>query len=565
MKSKLLYLALRLACISVILFTACAKKPRPENDPEEKEFEKAVENLTTVATSIDSFYLESDSVEDMAAKIDEIKAVEGVEDAYATSTCLYVKIDGWGTVGYPFDYDDGETIYNSSVLEPLKQFAANVSTKAVSDEYLPKSDKYSVYILNAQHLERQWTREIVSVTQEMFEACGFKADYEPYPKPEFFSDTIFDYDLIYIIGHGQYDDRTDLHWLETMESFEIKDDTPLAMVEYSIKKLGGVVERLIANKEMSAFRHPDKRNSHDGIVFKIYVSEKYIKNATKRFAKEGEAVIFMVPCQTLKGNEEFKNMKEHDGRMINDNLARAFFDKGAGLYIGYDESSSALAQFGGMNFLANLLSGYSFSEAIDRMPNSDSDIPLNKKRHYSRDPDPDATYTFEHMVKRDDNNIIKREWDVARHVLQSPTGFQMDAFIVSPSMIASEPIEDSYVFSACAYYSPDVDFNFEDYYNIPTYSFLQEEDRQPEYGFAISQGSDPASGTRYPASVSRDPRQHLVEYQISLPLSELTIDTEYHVWPYIAIGRDCNYGEPYVFTTPVMSGDIENTDYKPWN
>ena len=553
MKSRLLYLALRLACISVILFTACAKKPLPEDDPEEKELEKAVENLTTVATSIDSFYLESDSVEDMAAKIDEIKAVEGVEDAYATSTCLYVKIDGWGTVGYPFDYDDGEAIYNSSVLEPLKQFTANMSTKAVSDEYLPKSDKYSVYILNAAHLERQMSGEIATVTKEMFNACGFKADYEPNPKPEFFCDTIFDYDLIFIIGHGEYDEEADLHWVETMETFEIKDDSPRTMADYlMIKKFGG--EFLMADDRIRAFRYPGNRNSAEGIVFNIYVSENYIKNenAPKRFAKDGKAVIFVNPCQSLKGN---------------DKLAQAFFSRGAGLYIGYDESSTELATFGGMNFLANLLSGYSFREAIDRMPNSDSDIPLNKKRYQYRDPDPDATYMFWHTVKRDDNDNIKREWDVARHVLPSPKGFQMDEFIVSPRIIPSEQTENSYVFYACAYYSPDVKVNFEDYYYPgSTYSFLQEEDRQPEYGFAISQGSDPAAGIRYPASVTRDPRQHLVEYQISLPLSELMIDTEYHVWPYIAIGRDCNYGEPDVFTTQVVwSGDIEDTEHKPWN
>ena len=555
MKSRLLYLALRLACISVILFTACAKKPRPENDPEEKEFEKAVENLTTVATSIDSFYLESDSVEDMAAKIDEIKAVEGVEDAYATSTCLYVKIDGWGTVGYPFDYDDGETIYNSSVLEPLKQFAANVSTKAVSEEYLPKSDKYTVYILNATHSEMKGDAEIAAnATQEMFEVCGFRVKYEPYPKPDCFSDDIFDYDLIFIIGHGVYDDVTDSHWVETTETFRV----------YNENTMDGVDGMFVGNDVLRVYRTKGSRDSQDGIIFQTYVSEQFIKDASKRFAQDGKSVIFMVPCQNLKGS---KNMKMDDGRMINDNLAQVFFDKGAGLYIGYDESSNFLASFGGMNFFANLLSGYSFREAIDRMPNSDSDYALNEQRNAVVDPNPDATYLFWHRVNRNKKGKVIREWDVARHVLLSPKGFQMDAFIVSPRMTSADPLEDSYAFSACAYCSPDVEVMYEDNSDSNfSYSFLQEEDRQPEYGFAISQGSDPAAGIRYPASVTRDPRQHLIEYQISLPVSNLEAGKEYHVWPYIAIGRDCNYGEPDVFTTQVVwSGDIEDTEHKPWN
>ena len=548
--------------IVAILVTAC-KKHNTDKTPEEIRLEEAVENFANVATSIDSFYLESDTVDDMAARIDDIKAVEGVVDAYVSNSCLYVKIEGWGTVGYPFDYDDGDGYgFDDVNMTVLHQEFTRVATRAGDDGNRPDSGNYSVYILNSQHLERQWTREIVRITQEMFETCGFNVKYEPFPLATTFRDDMFDYDIIFIIGHGLYDSKTDSHWVETTETFRVYDENTMADVDDLVNE----------TDELRLYRERKTRDSQDGITFQTYISEKYIENAPKRFAQDGKAVIFMVPCQTLLGSV---NMREDNGRMINDNLAQAFFDRGAGLYIGYDESSSALAQFGGMNFLANLLSGCSFQEAIERMPNTDEDVALYANRHLGTDPDPDATYIFEHCVHRD-NGVFIREWDVARHVLQSPNGFQMDAFIVSPKMTPSEPTEDRYAFSACAYYSPDVSLKFEDYgvtYNgdptIP-YSFLNES--RPTYGFAIGKGTDPAAGTRHPASVTRDPSQHLVEYQISLSAADLEADTEYRIWPYIAVGDSYNYGDPYVFTTQPappedtpVGGDIEGTEYDPWN
>ena len=502
---------------------------------EEEVFEQAAKNLVSVAKAVDPFFLESGSAAEMSKHLAEIKEIEGVVDAYSTSSCVFVEIEDWGTIGYPFYEDDDVDNFaqngsDPALLEQLRSKVASLQERTMANS--PAKDR-SVYILNAQHIERPWTVEVVDVTKELFEKCGFEVKYEDNPIPSFYRDKIFDYDLIFIIGHGSYDDKKNLHWIQTLETFDVGLEIDPEKDYFDCFKTvdGDYIEFVKNNEEIRAYRMNEKRNDKDGIIFNSYVSEKYIQNATKRFAKDGKSVIFMVPCQSLMGKPsdiEKENTYMHEGRLINDSMAQAFFDKGAGMYIGYDESSSDLAQYGGMRFFANLLSGESFENALI-MP--DSDAVLKVKRNT----DPDDSYTFEHMKKD------AREWYVARHVL-TDNGFKMDDFIISPKMNLEEQDSVSdYWLSADAYYSPACTIN--------PYAFTFVDDNSLDYGFSVGMGTDPSEGTHYSANSSRNSSTHVVNFSYRLPFSTLTPFTEYHVWPYIADGNSYNYGDEFTFTS----------------
>ena len=510
--------------IVVIGFFVACTKPNNDDVPDE-----VIERVVSVATAIDPIFLECESAEEMIERIDEINDIEGVIETYSTETCVYVEIDGWGTIGYPFyDKEDNDVTNKIRFAAQLRQVSSGITVRSGDEENQQHVGTYSACIMNAQHQEQQWTREVVRATEEMFQKSGIPVTVNNNPTLSFFRNEIFDYDLVFIIGHGDYNSWKKLHWLETSETFEIIPDKDDRNNVYYNKPTVSYPK-----DEVMLYRSRKRRDGERGVVFQYYVSEQYITNSSKSFAEKGKAVLFMVPCQSLKGRS-----KVDRNRHINDSLAEAFFAKGAGLYIGYDESSCSNAQFGGMIFMGKLLSGESFKSALNDFPNS--------------------TYTFHEHRKKDG---FDRNYDVAMHVLTS-NDFQLDSFIISPGEVKEDhSSEDKYVFTSSASYSPEVSLETLDlYYNSETYeyipytevvSFVKED--CPGYGFIIGKGTDPANGTCYSASVSRDPESHRVVFRLPLPCNSLDAHTEYHVWPYIAVNTSFNYGEPFVF----MTGDVK--------
>ena len=538
-----------LLAVALLFIASCTQRQDPDQFDEE-EYAQAVENLVSVATSVESYFQESQSVDDMVARMDEIKAIEGVVDAYATKTCFYIDIEGWGVIGYPFDrdFDAVPADFDPAIL---KEITSMVPVRS-GDEDAPiiVNGDYKACVMNAQHKERQWTRPVADAVIEMFKKCGIEADLYDDPKRGFFKKDIFDYNLIFIIGHGCFDEVKGLHWLETRDEFVVTED----LNKGYWKELW--VDTVTPDQTM-LYRNQETYDGESGLSFRLYVSDQFISKSSHSFSDDGKAVLFMVPCQTLMCNPtklyEDAHTYHHESndrrvRLIDDSMAQVFFDKGAGLYIGYDESSSELAQFGGMHFFARLLSGYSFEQALNDLPTPENDMAL---LYHQTDYDPNPTYVFENMRDyNDDGTVVIREWDVARHIL-TDNGFDMSAYVVSPAMTSnlSEGM-DGYVFSAIASYSPDVALHFEDYWDITydtPFSFVN--DNRPQYGFTISKGDIPTLGDSYPATVSRNAETHRVFFQLERGLDKFSPNTEYHVWPYIAYDNTYNYGNEIVFTT----------------
>ena len=137
---------------------------------EEEVFEQAAKNLVSVAKAVDPFFFESGSAAEMSKHLAEIKEIEGVVDAYSTSSCVFVEIEDWGTIGYPFYEDDDVDNFaqngsDPALLEQLRSKVASLQERTRANS--PAKDR-SVYILNAQHIERPWTVEVVDVTKPVY-------------------------------------------------------------------------------------------------------------------------------------------------------------------------------------------------------------------------------------------------------------------------------------------------------------------------------------------------------------------------------------------------------------
>ncbi len=505
--------------ILLFLVISCVQRQDPDSLSEE-ELARAVENLTSVATSVESYFQESQSLDDMVARIDEIKAIDGVVDAYATGTCFYVDIEGWGVIGYLFDkYNDTPVEYDPAILDEIVSMVPVRS----GDDSAPVTinGDYKACVMNAQHKERQWTRPVADAVIEMFKKCGIEADLYDDPMLSFFRTDFFDYNLIFVIGHGEY--FQGLHWLETKETFEI----PKNLREY-LDVYNNVPELSFPHDEVRLMRDIGIRDNNEGIVFQYYVSERWIQNSPRSFSEKGKAVLFMVPCQSLMGAT-----KQDEDRFINDSLAEILFDKGAGLYVGYDERSTELAQFGGMYFFAKLLSGESFEKSLNEFPSS--------------------SYKFQKYVNKRGETV-----KVAMHILDD-NGFQMKSFLVAPRInLNITSTGSTYRFTAFAPYSPNKVLTFDDYWDYECgnmfFSFI--EDSNLKYGFRISKGDIPTLGDLYPASVSRNSDTHRIAFQLEREIDSFLPNTEYHVWPYIANGDEYNYGNEMVFKTGEVTPSV---------
>ena len=76
-----------------------AVKFNPKDDPYMEICKHASEVMNTIKTD---FYEKCGSIEELSEYIDEIKALDYVEDVYCTNTSMFVKIEGFRTISLSF-------------------------------------------------------------------------------------------------------------------------------------------------------------------------------------------------------------------------------------------------------------------------------------------------------------------------------------------------------------------------------------------------------------------------------------------------------------------------------
>ena len=302
-----------------------------------------VEKITKTAGDI---YLNASTASDMNSSISAIKELDGVEAVWSDDLTLFVKIKDFGTVPYVFPPADQESSSQTRAGDTMKS-----QTRATIDEGKIHChlDLLEVCIVNQQANDegREWAKNSVSYADEDFSKCGFYVTVNNRPTVKFFAESMFNYDLLYINTPGCYDDREDLHWLFTGEEVAtsekidvntLKSLTQNTFYNYSRDKVGvGVLKEVRHGKEQ--------------IVYYLTVSENLIANgSSQRFAKP--AIVFNSACQSVKHNS---------------NLANAFIQKNAAVYLGYTEKSS-VGKIAGAEFCSRLLSGMPIGYIYEKFP-----------------------------------------------------------------------------------------------------------------------------------------------------------------------------------------------------
>ena len=308
-----------------------------------------------VTDRIEPLFMQCETIEELEEYLEDIKKIRGVEDAYTTSNSLFVEIKG----GFPISWiytpkevdgesDDAYNVYSSVPVEK-----GQTLTRLSYDEH-DYSDAKKVCIINQQANDQSRDDKKVKYNKlaNDFEDAGFsveKVDGEN-ANGNFFYNSLTSYDVIFLITHGSYDDKKDLHWICTGEECnKAKRDKIFNLINQWI---GFTVDRDDVAKYFGfGFGIVDEQRGEESesIIYLMF-NEVFLQEIKGTF---NNSIIFNTSCQSLTGGYP---------------LADVFINKGASVYLGYDETNCEGKEVG-PDFYSKMLTGMTVGEAynsIDR-------------------------------------------------------------------------------------------------------------------------------------------------------------------------------------------------------
>ena len=318
------------------------------------DINKVAKDIANVMVKVDSIINQEENLEVIKMQLPEIKKITDVDDAYITNQVLFIVIKDWGTISFYFPPD--ENINNESVLSIASSFAHR---SQLNENQETSSDQLKACIVNQQYLDekRAWFRDTVSVNMhDAFNEMGIACKNVNMPKPSFFNRDIFDYDLVFIKTHGYYDKKYGLHWLFTGEEL-LSHTGQISSIDSPWSRIVSILNNGIYSPlKMTFSRITEIRNGDSTHVYYTVISDEYIRASNHKFKDRKTAIVFNTACESMMGNDANYN-----------NLAKAFVNRGAGSYFGYDDTNN-IGAYGGCALFYCLLNGFTTTNAYNAMP-----------------------------------------------------------------------------------------------------------------------------------------------------------------------------------------------------
>lgn len=330
-----------------------------DEDKTRQDFSSAMTTVLTVTS-------DCESIDDAENKLSQIKASEGVEDAWSDGHELFVKINKWETISFHFNHDVDDVAYEngSSSFENMRKMIPQLR-RVIKDGHQPK-----VVVANQQHFDdsrAHYIRDHYKPLLKEFAKCGFDTCYLQRPTLEFFARDIYQYDVVFLITHGNI--YTGGHTFVTGENLGefLKNGDPSQEV---IDEWSNVLNSLDFFKRYenrgSVYRsyNEEKRGKktywvgHPGLLESFFGTTQE-GGVSEGFFPEG-AIFFNTACRSMMNDEE-KRVNWHS-------LADKFIDNhGLMLYLGYSESDS-YGKKAGPEFFKSMLQGKSVGKAYQDLP-----------------------------------------------------------------------------------------------------------------------------------------------------------------------------------------------------
>ncbi len=373
--------------------------------------EEVINNLTNDLPEIFELLSDCENTNDAKFILRQIKDFQGVENAWIENVTLYVSFIGWETMGFSFSHE----IENDENDEAPTQYInkANSMLHKIEAVVRPDGKKLKAVIANQQHYDERCKKykDNYYRLKNQFESCDISTEYIDKPGLSFFSKDIYDFDLIFLVTHGNYSSKTNTHHLVTGEElFVVPKDYNILDGRTEMKK---IVEELLKGFKLP---YPESTDDHirgnwveekrDGVMCWVYrpiISEKFIEKYAEGKFNNPYSILFNTACQSVENNSS---------------LAVKFLDKGLGFYLGYN-GINWVGKNAGPKLFESMLSGISFNRAYNILPEEykrqldDHDYLHYVKLSYFKNPlvsNYENIFLFKQHTKQIDQNVVIEQY-----------------------------------------------------------------------------------------------------------------------------------------------------------
>ena len=558
MKNRLFFFKMLLFVALMATWTSCSKSddieasdPKPVNptptnptnptdktDPKDDPYMVVCEHVEKVAKSVDTYYDQCHSMEELKQHLDDIKKIEYVENVTIDGPMIFVEIKDYGTISYSYFLKP-----KLPTAEEAKSFASytnKIIKKAGSSPLASHNllEIKSIGICFQMFNDEDWNFAVpyLEGIQKQLNSHGFRVSRIIEPTVEFFQDEIFDYDVMLILTHGGYFKK--LHWLLTSTPLSVGANASLLQADQLYYYRIG--QNTIPQDQIMFHKHQEIHNGKKQTVWHALISEKWIANSSKNFSGDNP-IVFNGACLSMKGIEK--------GDTVGYSLAKVFTSKGAAAYFGYDEETYANI-YSIYSFSRGLLSGRSLESVYNHLPFS-------------------AIHNFVHRLEN--GTVVGPYWaDLIPYYNPTINGIK-ESCIISPKLTKlddnSSDTELSITLHGSSIYYDD-DFSVNDnkpsYYNFATripYNapFL--------YGFYLSTTKDLKDAYQVCVLNLNDDdcyysmSTNIIRFDYTLTYKPLVLgcmiapETTYYYWAYFYDGHDYYLSDMDSFTT----GSLKDT------
>lgn len=491
------------------------------------DINKVAENIINVIVKCESLLGDVVVPETLESQLQTIRQFEEVDDAYMNNRTLFVDIKDWGSVSFNYPLDENANNITDNTLSQVLAASRQRQYVGTHEQFNP----ISACIANQQAKDenRLWFDEIANDVKGAFDSMGISCKKINMPKLSFFKEEIFNYDLVFLKTHGCYDPKYGLHWLLTgQELFSHSDKWDTISKNYK-EICNFLKDHDISPYKKTIVHHEEKRNGRKTHVYYIAISDEYIRSVKSNFKNAGSAIVFNTACESMKGNI-----------LVNKNMAKAFLNRGAGVYLGYDDTNNMGAE-GGSAFFFYLLSGMSVSRSYNAMPDS------CKKRDLFLYLDDYNVPKIDYKKKQgtqyvaDYHPVLQIEPDKSELCITHPETLEADNYSNSDGIIILKGKMKMLESLNLSYYN-----TFSNDSNI--------------YGFQLSTNPDMSQIVDSIAKHNYDSITHYMNWADTLDVSTLQPNTTYYYRAYMNDGVSNCYGEIMSFTTNEgneLNGDEE--------
>ena len=531
--------------VAILLLMALSSCSSSSSDGDEDwgedydpEYMEVCKHVAKVANSISDIFEKCQSLAELSEYEEDIRNMRYVKDVRFSNTTMFVDIAEYGPIRFSY-FPKEESEDYSLDTEMIRRYAA---TRA-EDSSHPNLGLKKAILANQQYNDddRPHCKEIVTITDWILSNCDIECTINNAPSIDFFKNEMFDYDIVFLITHGIWEEDLNVHWLLTSDT--PKDDT-------SRLKPGDIYNH--GNYPRDEVAWHSVKEMHGGQEVSVWyamVSEKFIKNSEREFMNKGKTIFYNVACQSLMGGSNVWR----DNKERNYSLAKILKEKGVGCYLGYDETNG-IAQFAGMLFFRKMGSGMSIKNAYETLP----DICLHDKGSAIRDPFRiwNVTFVADLLPFYSEYNTQIASSRITGPALESlidnSTSTRLDITMQAKSPLYKE-------------------INIKNSEHNDTYNYYFKYDKF-RYGFEYGTKEDFSNALRTKGmAVDTQGCTHsgyTVSYSHTLTDDQLTPNTTYYYRAYFYDGIDYYYSDYKSFTTkdlPVDTGgklpDVPGSDF----